>query len=137
MKLPNFRRILKTDYAEEYRQLIETLSFSINNGIEVLYQALNKAINLRDNIACTVKDIDVVVDSTGAPKNKTTFTLDTSNRILGITVLNALNTKTPTILPTSGVFISFTQESRTVIVSNIKGLPADQPFTLTIVAFDS
>lgn len=137
MKLPSFRRILKTDYAEEYRGLIETLSFSINNGIEVIYQAFNKAISLRENIACTVKDIDVIVDSTGAPKTKLTFSLDTSNRILGVIVLNALNTKTPTILPTSGVFVSFTQENRTIIVNSIKGLPADQPFTLTIVAFDS
>jgi hypothetical protein len=137
MKLPSFRRILKTDYAEEYRGLIETLSFSINNGIEVIYQAFNKAISLRENIACTVKDIDVVVDSTGAPKTKLVFSLDTSNRILGVIVLNALNTKTPTILPTSGVFISFTQENKNIIVNSIKGLPADQPFTLTIVAFDS
>lgn len=137
MKLPSFRRILKTDYAEEYRGLIETLSFSINNGIEVIYQAFNKAISLKENVACTVKDIDVIVDSTGVPKTKLSFSLDTSNRILGITVLNALNTKTPTILPTSGVFVSFTQENKNIIVNNIKGLPADQPFTLTIVAFDS
>jgi hypothetical protein len=136
MKLPSFRRILKTDYAEEYRGLIETLSYSINGGIEVIYQAFNKAISLRENIACTVRDIDVIVDSTGAPKTRLTFSLDTSNRILGITVLNAFNTKTPTILPTSGVFISFTQENRNIIVNNIKGLPADQPFTLTVVAFD-
>lgn len=137
MKLPSFRRILKTDYSEEYRGLIETLSYSINGGIEVIYQAFNKAISLRDNVACTVKEIDVVVTATGAVKSKTTFSLDTSNRILGITVLNALNTKNPSILPTSGVFVSFTQENKNIIINNIKGLPADQPFTLTVVAFDS
>lgn len=137
MKLPSFRRILKTDYAEEYRNLIETLSFSINNGVEVLYQAFNKAISLRENIACTVKDIDVEVDSTGKPKGRVSFTLDTSGRILGVVVLNAINTKNPGVLPTSGVFVTFTQESKTIIVNNIKGLPEGQPFTLTVVAFDS
>lgn len=137
MKLPNFRRILKTDYAEEYRQLIEGLSFSINNGVEVLYQALNKSISLKDNIACTVKEIDVIVNSDGSPKSKLSFALETSNRILGVTVLNVINTKNPSILPTSGVFVYFVQENKNLIISNIKGLPADQPFTVTLVAFDS
>jgi len=43
---------------------------------------------------------------------------------LGLSVLNAINTKNPTVLPTSGVFISYTQENKTIIVNNIKGLPA-------------
>jgi hypothetical protein len=137
MKLPNFRRILKTDYAEEYRDLIETLSFSINNGIEVLYQALNKAVTLRENVACTVKEVDVIVDSNGAPKSRLSFPLDTSNRILGVTVLNVINTKNPSIIPSSGVFVYFIQENKNLIISYIKGLPADQPFTVTLVAFDS
>lgn len=137
MKLPNFRRILKTDYAEEYRGLIETLSFSINGGIETLYQTFNKAISLKDNVACTVKEIDVEVKADGSPKNKLSFPLDTGNRILGITVLNAINTKNPLILPTSGLFVSFTQENKTIVINYIKGLPENQLFTLTLVAFDS
>ena len=136
MKLPSFRRLIKSDYKEEYQGLIETLSFSLNNGIEVLYQTLNKAVSLRENVACTVKDIDAQVDSNGTPIGTLKFTLDNTNRILGILVLNAINTKTPSILPTSGVFVSFSQENKTVIINNIKGLPSNQPFTLTIVAFE-
>jgi len=136
MKLPNFRRLIKSDYKEEYQGLIETLSFSLNNGIEVLYQTLNKAVSLRDNVACTVKDIDVEVNSSGTPVGNLRFSLDNTNRILGLSVLNAINTKNPTVLPTSGVFISYTQENKTIIVNNIKGLPAGQPFTLTVVAFE-
>jgi hypothetical protein len=137
MKLPNFKRLIKSDYKQEFQSLIETLSFSLNNGIEVLYQALNKSITLKDNVACTVKDIIVEVDSTGNPKAKTSFSLDTSNRILGICVLNVINLTTPTLLPSSGVFVSFSQESRTININNIKGLPENQQFTLTIVAFDA
>lgn len=136
MKLPSFRRLIKSDYKEEFQELIETLSFSLNNGIEVLYQTLNKAVSLRDNVACTVKEIDVQVDSNGSPIGTLKFSLDNTNRILGVFVLNAINTKTPSVLPTSGVFISFSQENKTVIVNNIKGLPSGQPFTLTIVAFE-
>lgn len=136
MRLPTFKRLIKSDYKEEYQSLIETLSFSINNGIESLYQALNKAISLKDNVACTVKDIPVEVNTDGTPKVKTAFTLDTTNRILGICVLNAVNTKNSAILPTSGVFVSFAQENKNIIISNVKGIPADQPFTLSIVAFE-
>lgn len=136
MKLPSFRRLIKSDYKEEYQGLIETLSFSLNNGIEVLYQTLNKAVSLRDNVACTVKDIDVQVDSSGIPIGSLRFSLDNTNRILGLFVLNAINTKNPSVLPTSGVFVSFSQENKTVIINNIKGLPSNQQFTLTIVAFE-
>jgi hypothetical protein len=136
MKLPNFRRIIKSDYETDDQKLIETLSFSLNNGIEVLYQALNRALTLQDNVACTVKEFTVEVDATGTPKSKTSFTLNTSNRILGVMVLNAINTKNPSILPTAGVFMSFYQEGKTVTINNIKGLPENQIFNLTTVSFE-
>lgn len=137
MKLPSFKRIIKSDYEETYQKLIETLSFSINTGIETIYQALNKSISLKDNIACTVKEIDVQVKENGEPTTKISFSLENTNRILGVFVLNAINTKTPSVLPTSGIFVSFYQENKNIIISNIKGLPVNQPFTLTIVAFES
>jgi hypothetical protein len=136
MRLPTFKRLIKSDYKEEYQSLIETLSFSINNGIESVYQALNNALSLKDNIACTVKDVSLEVDANGSPKTKTVFVLNTTNRILGICVLNAVNTKNPTVLPTSGVFISFVQENKNIVISSVKGLPANQPFTLSLVAFE-
>jgi len=137
MKLPNFKRIFKSDYKTEFHSLIEPLSFSINNGIEVLYQTLNKAVSLKDNVACTVKEITIEVDDSGAPKTSTVFTLDTTNRVLGITVLNAFNSKNPTITPTSGVFIGFSQENKYITINTIKGLPANQQFVLTLVAFEA
>jgi hypothetical protein len=137
MKLPSFRRLIKSDYEQEYSKLIETLSFSINNGIEVLYQALNKSLTLRDNIACAIKEIEVAVDSNGTPTAKTGFTLDSGNKILGITVLNVINAKNPSILPNSGVFISFVQETKNITIVSVRGLPPNQTFTLTLVAFES
>ena len=136
MRLPNFRRLIKSDYSKEYELLIEKLSFSINNGVEVLYQAFNKAISLKDNIACTLKDIDVEVKEDGSVKTLTSFNLDTQGKIIGILVLNVVNTRTPSILPNSGFFVSFTQESNKILINSIKGLPPNQPFKLTLVAFD-
>lgn len=137
MKLPNFKRIVKSDYKQEFHGIIENLSFSLNNGIEVLYQALNRAISLKDNVACTVMDVIIEVDSEGTPKVRTSFLLNSTNRVLGVSVLNAVNSRNPTILPTSGVFVYFTQENKTLFIKGVKGLPADQQFTLTLVAFES
>jgi len=136
MKLPNFRRIIKNDYDPKDQKMIETLSFSLNNGIEVLYQALNQALTFQDNFACTVKEFSVEVNADGVPKSKTSFALNGPNKIIGIMVLNAINTKTPTVLPTAGVFVSFYQEGKTIIINNIKGLPENQPFILTTVSFE-
>lgn len=137
MKLPSFRRIVKSDYEEENESLIETLSFTLNSSMESLFSAFNRAISLKDNVACTVRSITVTVDSSGKPKNNTQFRLDTNGRALGVIVLNAVNNSNPNILPLAGVFVSFSQDGTNIIINNIKGLPSDQQFTLTLVAFDT
>ena len=137
MKLPNFKRLIKSDYAQEFQGLIETVGFSVNNGIEVLYQALNKSVNLKDNISCTVKDLTVELKDDGTPKTQLTFTLDTNNRILGIVVLSANNLTNPKIYPDSTPFISYSQSGKNITINNIKGLQSGQKYSLTIVAFDN
>lgn len=137
MKIPTFRRLVKSDYAKEFSSLIDTLSFTINNGVEVLYQALNKSLSLKDNIACTVKDVQVELKADGTLRSAVSFSLDTSNRILGVLVLNAINVNNSTILPDSMPFVSFSQSGKTVTINAVKGLPVSQKFTLTVVAFDS
>ena len=137
MKLPNFKRLIKSDYKQEFQDMIETVGFSVNTGVEVLYQALNKSLNLKDNIACTVRDFTVEVNADGAPRSQLSLSLDTSNRILGIMVLSAINTTNPLTYPTSTPFISFTQNGKTITINNIKGLQSGQKYNLTIVAFDS
>ena len=49
MKLPLFRRLFKTDFKQEFQELVDQLSVSINVGIENLYDALNRKLSLRDN----------------------------------------------------------------------------------------
>ena len=47
MKLPNFRRIIASDYDQKYKDLVETLAVSINQGMDSVYDALNKKITLK------------------------------------------------------------------------------------------
>jgi len=134
-KLPSFRRIFKTDFQAEFQNMIETLSNNLNNGIEVLYDALNKKISLRDNIQCDVKDIEVTVSSTGIPKIATSFLLTNITKAEGLSVIRAMNLDNSSGFPTNGVFITFTQSTNNIIINHITGLVSDNRYSLRVVAF--
>lgn len=135
MKIPNFRRIFYTDYPQDQQSLIQKLSVTINNGFENPYNALQNNISLADNIACTVKTVSVTVDSTGTPTTSTSFSITTTGTLTGLMVLAATNTTSSTVYPTGCPFITYTQNSRLITITNVAGLPANNAFSLTVVAF--
>lgn len=135
MKLPGFKRLLGTDFAKQFQDLINQLSLSFNNPIDVLYQALNNNITLRDNIKSTVQDITVSVDSSGAPKGGAVFKLTFSGKVDGILVLSAQNQDNPAIYPSGGVFISGSQSGTNYTINNITGLQPNASYLLRVVAF--
>lgn len=135
MKLPTFRRIFKTDYSSEFQNLVEKLSVSINYGLEVLYDVLNKKVSLSDNIYCTVKDVELSVDSLGVPKTTSAFSLDINAKIIGVMCISANNLTNTTIYPSSGVFVNFTQNNTNIIIDHVTGLQADSNYRLKLVAF--
>lgn len=135
MKLPLFRRLFKTDFRQEFQDLVDQLSVSINVGIENLYDALNRKLSLRDNILCTVKELDITANADGTPTTTSIIQLDIAGRIDGVVVLSALNITNANIYPTSGVFVSWTQTQNGILINNITGLPAGQRFKVKMVAF--
>lgn len=135
MKLPNFRRLFKNDFKEEFQGLVDQLSVSINVGMESLYEALNKKLTFKDNFSCTVKDITVKVDSTGKPKSPITLPLDFYGKIDGVIVLYALNNTSSARYVSGGVHVSWTQTETGLSISNIAGLYADDEYSLRIVIF--
>ncbi len=135
MKLPSYRRILKTDFKEEYQELVDKLSVSINHGFDSLYDALNKKLNFKDNISSTISTFDVTVDSTGKPTQSTQFKLDASQSTLeGLIVIQAYGAKDPTILPNSGLSIDFARNEKYVVINNIKGLITNVPYRIKVIA---
>lgn len=135
MKLPSYRRIYKTDYAEDYQALVEKLAVSINYGFDTLYDALNQKLNFQDNIASTITDFTVKVDENGKPTQKTQFKLNSSqSTVQGIIVLNCYGANNPDILPTSGVFISFEKNEKLVNINNIKGLLPNVLYYIKLLA---
>lgn len=135
IKLPGFKRLLGTDFDKQFQDLVNQLALSLNNGIDVLYQALNNNITLRDNIKSTVQSITVSVDSSGAPKGGAVFKLTFAGKVDGITVLSAQNQDNPAIYPTGGVFISGAQNNNIYTINNITGLQPNASYLLTIVAW--
>lgn len=135
MILQGFRRLFKQDYPQESQKLVDQLSNSLNIGIETLYTCLNKNASLKDNIKCTVKDVPVIVNASGNPTTATSFSLDISGQIIGTQVIYAINTSNSAIYPTGGIFLSFAQNTNGILITNITGLPANQPFTIRIVAY--
>lgn len=134
MKLSNYRRIIATDYSDEYKELVDRLGTSLNNDIDQIHEALNNKITFADNISCTIADLGVTVGADGIPTRSTSFKLNPKQlTILGILATNAFGANNPNILPSSGIFISFTKNEGYVTIDNIKGLLPNIPYTLKIL----
>lgn len=135
MQIPNFRRIFKTDYPADQQQLVEKLAGTINNGLEVIYNAMSKNVSLTDNIFCTIKTITTRVDSNGIPTSLLSFKVDTAGTIKGISVIRVNNQTSSTVYPTSCPFLTYSQDTNTISVSHIAGLPANNTFDLTVISW--
>jgi len=134
-KLSNYRRIVTNDYKDEDRDLVDRMALSINNGFDAVYFALNGRLSLKDNMLATVKDVEVIVDSTGNPTITTSFKLSTDYQVLGCQVILAQNLTNSSTYPTGQPFISFTQNGLNVFINNITNLQAGNRYLVRIVAY--
>lgn len=135
MKLPNFKRLVYNDFTKDFQDLIEQLSYSINNPIESIISVLTNNVSLRDNIFCNVKDLEVTVDSNGVPLATAALTITNANPIDGMVVLRAISPSNANLTTNGGVFLNYTQNGAKVTVSKVTGIPANQLFSLRIVVF--
>lgn len=135
MKIPGFKRLLGSDFDKQFQELINQLSLSLNNGIDILYQALNNNLTFRDNIKSQVQDITVSVDANGTPRQNASFKLNISARVDGTLVILAENQDNSNTYPSGGVFINGTQDINNFIINHITGLQANQSYLLRVVIF--
>lgn len=134
-KLPSFKRLYKTDFPADSQALVESLSGSLNIGIESLYEALNKKLTFKDNFLGTVKEVILEVDSNGKPKSTTGFNLDgITATIEGLIVVRAENLTNSTTYPTGGIFLTYTQSSNNVIINHSTGLQANNKYKIKVMA---
>lgn len=135
MKIPGWKQIISTDYAKQFQSLVAQLSLSLNNGVSVIYTALNNNLTIRDNFLATVKDVTVTVNANGTPTQTTAFQLKSTSNVDFVMVGLATNQTNPGTYPTSGVFISGVQASNIYTIQNVTGLQAGQTYILRVLAF--
>ncbi len=137
MKLPSWKTLLSTDYPKEFKKLIDQMGLSVNNGVQVLYNALANNINLRDNIKCTVADVNIIVDSRGFPTQTTEFKLSSTAKVDVVIAYNLGNQTNTTIYPTSGISISGVQEQNIYTIQQATGLTPGDKWLLRVIAFQN
>lgn len=136
MKLSNFKRIISTDFEEQYQSLIERLGRSLNDGIDGLYFALANKLTFEDNFLATVKDVEVTVGTNGNPINRTSILLNNGLPVKGAFVIGATNRTNAAAYPTAAPFISFTQNGTTLFIDNVTGLQPNNRYVIRFIAFN-
>ena len=136
MKIPSFRRLYSSDYNATYKQLLDTLSGTINTGIETLYSALNNNLTLSDNLACTVGNVTVTVDSTGTPVSTTSVKLSNTLTIQGVVPLQVVDNTNSSNYPAGGVTISYSVNGQSINITNITGLIVGHSYNIRMVVFN-
>lgn len=134
-KLSSYKRIITNDYAEKDRDLIDQLSGSVNDSFNSLYFAVNGRLSLSENILCTVKDVEITVNSSGIPTFTASFTLNSNYLVSGCQVIKAENLTNSSIYPTGQPFISFVQNGNNVIINHISNLQANSRYLVRVVAY--
>lgn len=135
-KLKSYKRIITSDYEKEDQEVVEQLADTINDAFNDVYFTLNGRVELSNNIYCTVRLVDVIVDSNGIPVSRTTFGLNNTQPVIGCQVLMAINQTNTAIYPTGAPFISYTQLDQALLINHITGLQANMRYTLRIVAYN-
>lgn len=135
-KLPNYKRIITSDFEKENQKMIEQLGRVINDGFNQVYFTLNGRVDLRNNVFCTVRDVDVTLDSNGIPVSRTTFNLNSTQSVIGCQVISAVNQTNSAVYPTGAPFISFTQLDGAILINHITGLQANNRYSLRVVAYN-
>lgn len=122
--LPQIKRIVKEDFSEDDRALIDKLSFSLNPFMEQVVDALTKKINT-DNLSREIKQISVVtVVASSIPVSLIQIKTDLPSKIIGINCIRCENLDSPAIITTSAPFLFFTQKNDIIVISNVLGLTA-------------
>lgn len=135
MRLGLFKRIVKNDFAPDEQSLIEKLSFTLNTSLESLFNALSNNLTLGDNIACTVKQVDVDLDTNGVPKQTVGFSVNFMGRVSIVQVGKAENLTNSSSYPTGAPFVTFLQSDKNIFIQHVTGLQPNTKYRLTIVAF--
>lgn len=131
MKITSFKRLIVEDSKAENQELVSKLASILNPTLEQLERILTKNINT-DNLAQSLVDISVTVDSSGVPVGTTTFKNDLQSKLRGIISVRAQSSN-PNLSATGTPLITFSENANLITINNITGLQANTKYTLTLL----
>lgn len=135
MLLPSWKNIISTDYAKQFQSLVAQLSLSLNNGVSVLYNALNNNLTIRDNFLATVSDVTVTVGANGVPTQTAAIKLNTTTPIDFVLVGMATNLTSSSTYLLGAPFVSGTQSGNIYTITNVTGLTPNQNWKLRVIIY--
>ena len=134
-KLTSYRRIITNDFKKEEKEFVEKIASPLNDSFNELYFAVNGRLSIQDNLFCTVKVLDITVDSNGIPTVDTVFGVSKPAPVVGITVISAINQVDSSTYPTGQPFINYTAITAGIMIDHVTGLQANQRYTVRLIAW--
>lgn len=131
--LPTFKRLNTNDYKPEEQDLVEQLGLTINDGMQSVYDALNRKLTFEENFLGAIKDVQVSVDATGKPRNLTTLITGLSSAPRGITVIQAENLTNTQVYPTGSPWVSYNVINNGIQIVNVTNLQTNNIYRLRIL----
>lgn len=135
-KIASFKRIITEDFESKDQNLISKLAFSINAFADDVANLVNKNLSFDDNLNITTKTITIAVNALGIPTSTTQLKTGLLRGTTGSQVIKVVNkTLGSNAAPTATPFITYTENSGVITITNITNLTANIQFAITIILY--
>lgn len=132
-RVPDIKRIQKSDFAEEDQEMVDKLAFPINSFFEQTRSALDHNIDFT-NLNQEVITLETMVDVNGMPTLETKYKTTLKTKVVGQVCINAFNLTNNTLYPVSAPFLSFEQNANIVTILNVSGLQPANKYRLVVLS---
>lgn len=132
-RVPDIKRIQKSDFDEEYQEMIDKLAFPINSFFEQTRSLADKNIDFK-NLNQEIIKIDVLVDAGGIPIIEAKYRSTLKTTVQGHSCINAVNISGTPGYVTGTPFLTFLQNGNIVTILHIAGVPANTKFQLIVIS---
>ena len=131
MKLPSQKRILREDL-KGAPDWVNGIIGPVNSFMETVYQAMNKNITFKDNIASFIREFRVTTDATYPTiPAVTTFNNELKTKSIGLSTIYAVDSS---YNPAPGpVYCAWVEDNGIITISNITGLEPSKTYTIRVM----
>ena len=130
---PNVKRLRVEDFDSEQRELVERLSYSINDFLDQVVFLFTKGIDFR-NLNQQIVTVSAKTNSTGSLVEAVTIKTDLKTKVVGGMIIDIINNTNSRNLPTYYPFAKIEPKSNTEAkLSSIGGLEPNSDYSVKIL----